>query len=126
MECDFTSPNCSSVLLLFSSLLMELAALSSKGICIDDGNYASTELCQTGYEILLDTKITCYPFISLISLTSEICMFYRKHFWVDFHYKTLSCKHFPSIHDQLYLCDNLFENLYYRPLLEKSAFAITI
>jgi len=35
-------------LLLFSSLLMELAALSSKGICIDDGNYASTELCQTG------------------------------------------------------------------------------
>ncbi|CAD6270618.1 unnamed protein product [Miscanthus lutarioriparius] len=34
-------------LLLFSSLLMELAALSSKGICID-GNHASAELCQTG------------------------------------------------------------------------------
>ncbi|KAJ1264709.1 hypothetical protein BS78_08G021300 [Paspalum vaginatum] len=34
-------------LLLFSSLLMELAALSSKGICID-GNHASVELSQTG------------------------------------------------------------------------------
>jgi hypothetical protein len=34
---------------------MELAALSSKGICIDR-NHASAELCQTGYEILLDTN----------------------------------------------------------------------
>ncbi|NP_001168700.1 uncharacterized LOC100382492 precursor [Zea mays] len=34
-------------LLLFSSLLMELAALSSKGICLD-GNHASAELHQTG------------------------------------------------------------------------------
>ncbi|KAL6597354.1 hypothetical protein ACP70R_046794 [Stipagrostis hirtigluma subsp. patula] len=34
-------------LLLFSSLLMELAALSSKGICMD-GNHGSTELSQTG------------------------------------------------------------------------------
>ncbi|KAL6642142.1 hypothetical protein ACP70R_020323 [Stipagrostis hirtigluma subsp. patula] len=34
-------------LLLFSSLLMELAALSSKGICMD-GNHGSIELFQTG------------------------------------------------------------------------------
>jgi len=34
-------------LLLFSSLLMELAALSSKGVCID-GIHASAELSQTG------------------------------------------------------------------------------
>uniref|UniRef100_A0A453HNY5 ADP,ATP carrier protein n=1 Tax=Aegilops tauschii subsp. strangulata TaxID=200361 RepID=A0A453HNY5_AEGTS len=34
-------------LLLFSSLLMELAALSSKGICID-ANHGSTELLSTG------------------------------------------------------------------------------
>jgi len=32
---------------------MELAALSSKGVCID-GIHASAELSQTGYEILLD------------------------------------------------------------------------
>ncbi|CAD6268520.1 unnamed protein product [Miscanthus lutarioriparius] len=42
-------------LLLFSSLLMELAALSSKGICIDDGNHASAELCQTS--VLLDAHL---------------------------------------------------------------------
>ena len=53
MECNLICPNCFSVLLLFSSLLMELAALSSKGVCID-GIHASAELSQTGYEILLD------------------------------------------------------------------------
>jgi hypothetical protein len=45
--------NFSSVLLLFSSLLMELAALSSKGICTD-ANHGSTELPSIGYAILLD------------------------------------------------------------------------
>ncbi|KAL6653338.1 hypothetical protein ACP70R_008916 [Stipagrostis hirtigluma subsp. patula] len=42
-------------LLVFSSLLMELAALSSKGICID-GNHGSTELCQTGTQQVPSTE----------------------------------------------------------------------
>jgi hypothetical protein len=46
-------PAFSSVLLLFSSILMELAALSSKGICTD-ANHDSTELPSIGYVILLD------------------------------------------------------------------------
>lgn len=42
-------------LLLFSSLLMELAALSSKGICID-ANHGSTELSSTGPERSQNTE----------------------------------------------------------------------
>lgn len=40
-------------MLLFSSLLMELAAVSSKGICIDE-SHGSVELSPTGYVILQD------------------------------------------------------------------------
>ena len=40
-------------MLLFSSLLMELAAVSSKGICIDDSQ-GLVELSPTGYVILTD------------------------------------------------------------------------
>ncbi|XBH84088.1 hypothetical protein VPH35_072355 [Triticum aestivum] len=43
-------------LLLFSSLLMELAALSSKGICID-ANHGSTELPSTGAEPSQNTEL---------------------------------------------------------------------
>uniref|UniRef100_A0A453HNV9 ADP,ATP carrier protein n=2 Tax=Aegilops tauschii subsp. strangulata TaxID=200361 RepID=A0A453HNV9_AEGTS len=43
-------------LLLFSSLLMELAALSSKGICID-ANHGSTELLSTGAEPSQNTEL---------------------------------------------------------------------
>jgi hypothetical protein len=35
---------------------MELAALSSQGICID-GNDVLAELSQTGYQILLDINL---------------------------------------------------------------------
>ena len=45
-------PEFSSVLLLFSSLLMELAALSSKGICVD-ASHGSTELTSIGYVSVL-------------------------------------------------------------------------
>ncbi|XP_062203669.1 uncharacterized protein LOC133905894 isoform X1 [Phragmites australis] len=43
-------------MLLFSSLLMELAALSSKGICIDD-NHGSTELFPTGAERIENAEV---------------------------------------------------------------------
>ena len=39
-------------MLLFSSLLMELAAVSSKGICIDDSQ--GLVVSPTGYVILTD------------------------------------------------------------------------
>ncbi|TVU27345.1 hypothetical protein EJB05_29950, partial [Eragrostis curvula] len=42
-------------LLLFSSLLMEFAALSSKGICIDD-NHGSVEFSGTGAEQVRNTE----------------------------------------------------------------------
>jgi hypothetical protein len=62
------SYKCSSVLLLFSSLLLELAALSSQGICID-GNLTLTELSQTEYEILLDiTQVLHLPVIVYMSI----------------------------------------------------------
>ncbi|KAI4963039.1 hypothetical protein ZWY2020_020461 [Hordeum vulgare] len=45
-----------AVLLLFSSLLMELAALSSKGICIE-ANHGSAELPSTGAEPSQNTEL---------------------------------------------------------------------
>ncbi|KAI5008914.1 hypothetical protein ZWY2020_009962 [Hordeum vulgare] len=54
--CDVIFTKISSVLLLFSSLLMELAALSSKGICIE-ANHGSAELPSTGAEPSQNTEL---------------------------------------------------------------------
>ncbi|KAL6640564.1 hypothetical protein ACP70R_021687 [Stipagrostis hirtigluma subsp. patula] len=62
-------------LLVFSSLLMELAALSSKGICID-GNHGSTELCQTGTQQVPSTEADD-EMSSLVSVVSSVFYFQK-------------------------------------------------